>query len=269
MTSRVTCWTRSVKPHNEDAVATGTGFLLVADGATSLGGDPEMNYRTATFTDVLVAEVAAQLEDGQVTAGALECGLQRAQEICGSHGVTSTLSLACWLDGAVELALIGDSPVVLETDTGMEMVVDPAFESREKIVLGRVLSQVAAGAGFPAAYAGVAAEQHGNRDTRNTGEGMWVVSDYTDAARVVEHMHTATRPDDDLVRLAVMTDGASAAVDTFHALNFAELLYLHENDGLVALFEDLDARELADPERSRYPRLSYRDDATLALARFG
>lgn len=59
----------------------------------------------------------------------------------------------------------------------------------------------------------------------------------------------------------------SAAVDTFGLLTWRGLLEVAEGGGVDKLLMELGTLEAADPEASEFPRLSVRDDRSLARAR--
>lgn len=268
MYPKVSTWTRSIKSRNEDAVAFGPRFVMVADAATTVDGDPEMNRLASRFAAVLVAEIATTLRRGARLRDALTEGIRQAQHTCGQHGVTSTLALATWGNASVELALIGNSPVAWEAATGLEILVDPAAGGDEQAALERMRATLQDGADYPAAYAevtGVTPEISGVRDP---AAGPWVISDSAAATEIVDHIFFTTRTRSGLIRLATMTDGASAAVDIFGAVDYGQLFDRCEQRSLPRLFDEVDALELADPQRSRFPRLSYRDDVGIAVARF-
>lgn len=268
MYPKVSTWTRSIKPHNEDAVAIGPHFVMVADAATTPDCAPEMNQLASRFAAVMVAEIATRLRRGAVTREALIEGIGVAQQSSGRHGVTSTLTLAKWDKESVELALIGNSPMVWETEAGLEVLVDPAFEGNEAAALERARERGQAGVDYPVAHAEVTGALPESGGARSAGQGAWVISDSADATEAVNHIFFTTRPRLGLTRLAVMTDGASAAADTFEVVDYRQLLDRCEDRVLPLLFDKVDALELADRQRSRYPRLTYRDDASIVVARF-
>ncbi|SHJ73635.1 hypothetical protein SAMN05421803_10925 [Nocardiopsis flavescens] len=66
-----------------------------------------------------------------------------------------------------------------------------------------------------------------------------------------------------LDRFALMTDGATRAVEVFGDLNWGQALSLVSDKGPGALIDRVRALEDADPRGSGYPRGKVRDDATV------
>ena len=169
--------------------------------------------------------------------------------------MTATLSVACWDAATVAVAVIADSPVIVETSTGIDVITDEAFTARESWLLEQ------------SRRGDISGLQLRERATRNTADGRWVVSDWTDLAEIVSHLHTVRYPRRQVTRIAVCSDGMSAAVDTFGLLTWRGLLDVAEEDGVEKLLGQLEQREAADPQATEYPRLSPRDDRSLAWAR--
>ena len=243
-------WSWSAKPRSQDAVHAGSRHLTVADGATPL--DPALAPRTSDFVTSLVDALSP-------TPGTLRTdvrhALARAQRECGTHGVTATLSVACWDAATVAVAVIADSPVIVETSTGIDVITDEAFTARESWLLEQ------------SRRGDISGLQLRERATRNTADGRWVVSDWTDPAEIVTHLHTVRYPRREVTRIAVCSDGMSAAVDTFGLLTWRGLLDVAEEDGVEKLLGQLEQMEAADPQAIEFPRLSPRDDRSLAWAR--
>ena len=243
-------WSWSAKPRSQDAVHAGPRHLVVADGATPL--DPALAPRTSDFVASLVDALSP-------TPGTLltdvHHALTRAQRECGTHGVTSTLSVVCWNAATVAVAVIADSPVIVETITGIDVITDEAFTTRESWLLEQSRRR------------DISDLQRRERAARNTADGRWVVSDWSDPAEIVAHLHTVRYPRREVTRVAVCSDGMSAAVDTFGLLTWRGLLEVAEGGGVDKLLGELETLEASDPEANEFPRLSVRDDRSLARAR--
>lgn len=94
-----------------------------------------------------------------------------------------------------------------------------------------------------------------------------MVSDGTGPEALLPHLWVEEFPRAGVHRAAVASNRAVALVDTFTVTDWPRLLDVAEHLGFAGLATELFHAELADPDRSRHPRLSYRDDDSLAFAR--
>ncbi|WP_117209443.1 hypothetical protein [Allorhizocola rhizosphaerae] len=102
----------------------------------------------------------------------------------------------------------------------------------------------------------------------NTPAGYWIAAANPDAAH---HAITGTLPlagEQAIRRAALLTDGATRAVDTFALMDWRELLDMISQHGPHELIRRVRAAELADPTGAERPRFKRHDDATIAYATF-
>ncbi len=104
----------------------------------------------------------------------------------------------------------------------------------------------------------------------NTIEGYWIAASNPDAAH---HAITATLPltgDKAIRRAALLTDGASRAVDLFGLFGWRELLDLVTDKGPEELISRVRHAERAVDDLSTVPGLEFKrhDDSTVALCVF-
>jgi hypothetical protein len=69
-------------------------------------------------------------------------------------------------------------------------------------------------------------------------------------------------------RIALLTDGASCAVEEFELFDWPQLLAVLTDEGPLALIGRVRAAELADHNGHATPRYKRHDDATAALCFF-
>jgi hypothetical protein len=102
----------------------------------------------------------------------------------------------------------------------------------------------------------------------NTEAGYWIAAANPDAAH---HALTGTLPLTGaraVHRAALLTDGATRAVDTFDLMDWRELLDLADREGPEALIKRVRDAENADPGGVARPRFKRYDDATAAICHF-
>lgn len=260
---RTFTWTKSLKDNNQDAVGSGSRFVAVADGATPLEGSKAKADATAAFSSALVRG----LERNEVRPDGLRDGISEAVEYaqrdCEVAGVTSTLTVATWDENVLRIATIGDCTALLLTSTGWQVVIDPNYEGNEKRYLGRVANSVRHGASWKDAYASINADLEQGRKARNTDRGTWIVSDSVDANKVMDHFHIVSVPRTCIKACLVLSDGANAWRDPFQLVDAGDLVASSALD-LDSYWEQANQMQREDADRSRFPRLSNLDDATVA-----
>lgn len=101
------------------------------------------------------------------------------------------------------------------------------------------------------------------RDYRNREGGYWVASAQPEAA---DQAMTNSLPNDQVRRLAVLSDGASRPVDLFQQATWKDTLDLLTTGGPSSLLSRVREMESSDQDGERWPRGKCHDDATAALA---
>ncbi|WP_243407593.1 hypothetical protein [Frankia canadensis] len=179
---------------------------------------------------------------------------------------TATLSLVRQVGDRLELCLLGDSPVVLRAPgAAARTFTDPQFDGVEEALLARIHAELDRGVDAAEAYARERAASRERRARRNTPAGLWVLADEPAAAGHAFVISIAAPPG---TEIAVMSDGYARCVHPFGLVADEDALL----DELAAgrgddLLDRLRAAENADPTRTRVPRFSRSDDATLLYAR--
>lgn len=259
---------------SEDVVLVLPNAVAVLDGATSLrpdsrsGGwyaerlagalEPRLADRRADLADVLaesIAEVAARFD------------------LRPGESPSSTAALLRWDEEQVEALVLADSPIVLDTSTGVRAVTDDqlaALRSRNRGSRNRgsgFRDRLRSGGGFGAGHrAALGAAMGRTSRWRNVEGGFWVAEAVPEAAA---HATRARRPRHEARAALVMTDGVSCGVQDYGIFpGWPELLAAAERDGPDAVLAEVRAAEDADPRGERWPRPKRHDDQALALVRF-
>lgn len=147
--------------------------------------------------------------------------------------------------------------------------IDPAFDGREEKFLRQVSLSLSDGLLPADAYRKVKSQLLVERQKRNTESGVWVLSDSDDPYRIAEHVHVyvTTFPVQEVASVIALTDGCEALFRTFDVLTREELLR-GDKEVLSRAYEHSDVLQIADSDRTRFPRLSDRDDASFVQAVF-
>lgn len=93
------------------------------------------------------------------------------------------------------------------------------------------------------------------------------MSGSVDLVEVTDYFHEVTLPRDEVRACVLLSDGADTWRTLFGLVDEPGLLAASERD-LAALWNEAVKMQVADAEKSAYPRLSDLDDASLARVDF-
>ncbi|QQQ76148.1 protein phosphatase 2C domain-containing protein [Saccharothrix sp. 6-C] len=235
----------------EDRVVLLPNAVVLLDGATS----PTPRERDGGWhSRHLAAELARLDADDRADLRApaephdLADVLARAiARLAAAHGLapgdspSSTVAITRWTDTAVDVLVLADSPVVVFTDAGVEVVAD----NRLRDLRGKV-DRIT--------------------DWRNREDGWWVAEAEPAAA------HRAVRaswPRDRVRAVLMATDGVSCGVDDYGLFeDWRAVLRITSEKGPEAVLDEIRAAEAGDADRMKWPRPKVHDDQALAVIRF-
>lgn len=259
-------WTHSLKPQNQDAVGVGENYIAVADGITPLTSGNDEAKATARFVRYLMRGLGHPLSPTTLRT-VLSLAIHYAQTCCKSDGVSSTLAVATWDDHDFLISTLGDCIALVLTNSGWRVVCDPNYADHDERYLAQVRARVEQGDTWQEAYDSLAPELMQDRRARNTDHGTWIVSGSVDPSEVSEHFHEVTLPRDEVRACVLLSDGADNWRSLFGLVDEPGLLAASSKD-LAALWDEAVKIQVADAEKSAYPRLSDLDDASLARVDF-
>lgn len=228
-------------PHpTEDRIVRLSNAVVLLDGATS----PTPRERDGGWHSRHLAAELTHLTDDHDLADQLARAIAR---LAATHGLTpgdspsSTVAITRWTDTAVDVLVLADSPVVVFTDTGVEVVAD----NRLRDLRGRV-DRIT--------------------DWRNREHGWWVAE--ADPAAAHEAVR-ASWPRDRVRAVLMATDGVSCGVDDYGLFaDWRTVLRITSENGPEAVLDEIRAAEEGDADRTKWPRPKVHDDQALAVIRF-
>ncbi|MEH1165657.1 hypothetical protein V6V47_09740 [Micromonospora sp. CPCC 205539] len=262
------------RPVNEDLVFRFGPLVGVLDGATVPEGfdtgcvhGPEWYVRhlAARLGVAEAARPSARLTSN-LAAAILAVRADHGDQCDLDHPGTpsSTVCLLRDCGDQVDYLVLCDSPLVLDTGGQVSVVNDDRLEVA-MADLRRTVAMVPAGAADRATRFRHAVGVQ--RERMNRTHGYWVAAADPDAAF---HAVTGTVPrrgPTALRRAALLSDGASSAVEQFGLTDWAGLLDLLSADGPGALLDRVRAAERDHPDRLR--RHKPTDDASVVFCDFG
>lgn len=250
----------------EDRVVLLPNAVVLADGATSLrpgerSGGWYAEKLTRALADGLVARPVADLGDvlgDAISRVAVEHGLVPGES------PSSTVAMLRWTADRVDVLVLADSPVVVFTDTGAEVLADDRLASLPRPASYR--TRLREGDGFGDGHvAALRASGARTRTLRNTPGGFWVAEADPEAAR---QACRADWPRRDLRAALLASDGVSCGVDDYHLFDWPGVLEVADREGAAGVLARVRAAESADPDGRRWPRPKRHDDQALVLLRF-
>lgn len=247
--------------NNQDRHAYGDGWAFVLDGASSFSETPlvhdggwyaerlkdalslRLKADTATATQRLVADAIAEASSAHDSATDGPCP-------------TSTIALARWGEGHVELYVLGDSFATWKNHLGIHELTDERIAAIGRGLRTKYRSRLAQGFGFDEGHRQILARlQHEQACNRNRPGGYWIAGDYPPAALRGQSALLAMQPD---LRLLLSTDGV-ARENRYETLARSLTEHLDLNESL-SNYQEIEG---LDPNGVRNPRSKVHDDKTL------
>ncbi|MGC4894965.1 hypothetical protein [Micromonospora sp. DT31] len=273
------------RPENEDIVFRFGPLVGVLDGATVPAGfDTGCTHGPAWYVRHLAARIALAVADRP--AATLASSLAEAiRAVRADHGGACDLdhpgtpsSTVCLLrDGGdhADYLVLCDSPLVLDTERGIEVVADDRLEATQDDL--RRAAAAPAGGVPPAAgeggrdgggdpEGGFRCAVTAQRSRMNRAHGYWAAAADPDAAYQALTGAVPLRGPGALRRAVLLSDGASCAVEQFGLFDWAGLLDVVTEAGPAGLVDRVRAAERDHPDRLR--RRKRTDDASVVLCEF-
>ncbi len=253
---------------NEDWVAATPDTVVVLDGVTAPRvSRPGCRHPVTWFVGALGASLLWELRGGGSISGALAEAIGRVNTLhpecdLASPGVpAAAVAVLRQHDGWFEHLVLADVTVAVETAGEVRAVSDHRVDEAAPAELEATRAEAI---GTPEHAAAVARMSVAQLERRNVPGGYWVAS--TDP-RAGEHALTGETLASEVRRAAVLTDGASRAVDTFGAMDWPGVLDYLDEHGPAGLIRAVRLLEGSDPGGRAWPRFKRSDDATVALIR--
>ncbi|WP_344650959.1 hypothetical protein [Cryptosporangium japonicum] len=253
------------------------GLVCVLDGVTA---PPELETGCVHGTPWYVRRLAARLALAHSANPSGDLGglLSVAiADVRADHGGLCDLrhpgtpsSTVCMLradEKQADWLVLSDSPLVLDHAGAVEVVTDHRLRqtsTRER----RAVAAGTAPVGTPEHRAQVLALVEAQRPYRNQPGGYWLAAATPEAGQHAVTGSSPTAGPSRLSRAALLTDGASRAVDVFGLYNWTGLMNRAEVAGPAAVIDDVRNAEALDLLGEQHPRGKAHDDATAALAIF-
>jgi hypothetical protein len=265
------------KAFNEDHYFVDDDFVGVLDGVSVPEGlDTGCRHGPAWY--VLALGEALRRAQRAAPIRALTDQLETAISwVAALHGDTcdlshpgtpaATVSLLRRTGDRVDYLVLCDSPIVLDAGDDIHVLRDERFESATARLRDVALAGTSA----------IGSADHGNRirdmvraqrERVNRPDGYWIAAAMPVAARHALTGSVSLSGPGALARAAILTDGASCAVEAFGLYDWRGLLDALESEGPKQVIADVRKAERADHDGFRNPRYKAHDDATAVFCRF-
>jgi hypothetical protein len=252
-----------IEKPNEDWVAANPTLIVVLDGSTSrtdTGCVHGVSWYAAMLGTSIVANAA---EPSQSLSDSLRNAITHVAKLhpeCDLDHVgtpSAFVAVVRLLDRGVEHLVLGDAIVALDTDDGIQVIQDDRVEATarpERTEADRYPI------GTDEKQAALVLMKQAELAARNRSGGFWAA---TSDPAVVDRAIIGQVHVDQVVQLAVLTDGAARITTPFDLLDWQQTFDLLARTGPTELIRRVRAAESADPDGTRWPRNKASDDATV------
>lgn len=258
----------SAERPNEDWVAATPHAVVVLDGVTAPRVDDSGCHHSVTwYAENLGSRLLVRLlSDGVTVQRALA---EAIGDVTDLHRDTCTVTGAGVPAAAVAILrrrgevfdylVLADAAVVIDADGDVITICDTRVENAAPEALARTREDPIGSPEHRAKVAEMSVEQ---LKRRNVAGGYWVAAADREAA---DNAYVGEIPVEKVRRVAIFTDGASRAVDTFHEMDWPTCLDYLQEHGPRGLIQRVRQIEEDDPEGRKWPRFKKSDDATVAI----
>ncbi|MGR6921110.1 GntR family transcriptional regulator [[Actinomadura] parvosata] len=253
---------------NEDWVAANPNAVIVLDGVTAPRVAAQgCRHSVAWFTRNLGGRLLMLLSEDMDMSTALAQAIDQVAELhqndCDLSGLGVPAAAVAMLrkraDGMFDYLVLADTVIVLDMTTEMRVISDTRVEQAAPEALAATRREAIGTPEHQAAVARMSVEQ---LKARNVPGGYWVAAAEREAAY---NAISGEVPMDQVRRVAIFTDGASRAVDTFEEMDWTACLDYLQEHGPRSLIQHVRRIEETDPAGQRWPRFKKSDDATVAF----
>jgi hypothetical protein len=258
---------------NEDCAFAIGNLVGVLDGVTEPAGAEEgCHHGPAWYVRHLAARIVEAYTDDEATplTRLLAAAIAAVRD---DHGPTcdldrpdtpaATVSLLKASGPQVEYLVLCDAFLVLDLGDRADLIADDRFD--------RLMTEIRTTVLAPGAVGTVEQATRARRVTRakyqytNQPGGYWIAA--ADPHAAIEAV-TGAVPTRGVRRAALLTDGASAAVDQFALFDWPGMLDVLTEEGSASLIRRVRMAERADPNGEMSPRYKRHDDASVVFCRF-
>jgi 8-oxo-dGTP pyrophosphatase MutT (NUDIX family) len=251
---------------NEDHLAVGRDMIVVLDGATArteTGCIHGVAWYVRHLADAIIGHPDLPPADALALAIVQTANQHRGCDLDHPGTPSAAVAIAQARHGVLRYLVLGDVTIVAETRDGLQVITDDRVNqtARAERVIADALPN-----GSPEKTEALVRMKHAELAARNTPGGFWIA---TADPRVVKHAIIGEIPLADLRRIALLTDGATRAVNPLKICDWPGVMDLLSSAGPAELIRQVRAAESNDPDATRWPRNKVHDDATAAAVEFG
>lgn len=223
------------------------GTAVVLDGATETRrGVPSGGWYSRLLAEAIERRLRTDAgEDLDTLLSEAISALAREHDLTPRRAPSSTVAMVRWTNEHVEALALADSPVVVFTEAGADVVHDDRLDRLRA--------------------AGALRTREAVDRLRNSEHGFWVAEAVPEAA---SHALRRRWPRTAVDAAVLATDGVSAGVDTYGVLDWPGLLRRARAHGAEAVLDTVRQAEIDDSDRVRWPRSKQHDDQALVVIDF-
>lgn len=259
---------------NEDFVYAEDSFGVLLDGASGMGGANHFSETNLTeaqwFSNAFGTRVSALLSEGVSVPDALARAsasvLHDFENACDIEQLdvfempSATISIVTVGDDVVDVWWLGDSPIAVLTDRGIDCLLDTRIGELDALALDEATRRRSARGTSDCAGSDLVSDiLRKNRSLMNTDGGYFILEPRGEGLARISH-HSYERGS--VRAILAGSDGLFAAFDVYGIISLPEMLEDVSLAALRGVINRMRVVEEADPALERYPRLKQGDDAS-------
>ena len=272
-------FTKACKSWNEDRCFACEDFAFVLDGEGSVTKQVFTDFPSDTewYSEWWHGNLIEKLKDkSRSIPEILSEGIERvAKEYKTYSGASEvldhpscTVSIIRRKGGKLEVFVLGDSPILVQSKTGMIFEISDTVNNINDNVNKMILKDLSLKHGISVLEARKKFPEciTNGRLRKNTSGNYFVLAEKPEA---ISHSVQISFPENLVSKILIMSDGFSQVYDLFEIFTTKELCNkIKTNQDAQQVYDELYACQEKDPECNEFVRFKKRDDSTIVVLDF-
>jgi len=257
---------------NEDVAGINEYGAWLLDGATGLSGAKLTDEKSDArwYTKWWNSYLSNHLKDNIPIAKIIANGISQVlidfheaigNKLCSELDYPSSSIIALkWHENTIEYFSLGDSPLIIQKSDSLEEITDkivPVLDEKVFDAIKQAIEEHNITSWEAKKIVQPMLKKH--RMMLNTKEGYWILGFDTKAvSKAYQGILSINEP----TKILMASDGFSAFVDKYHAVEKKDFISQVENNGLVLIYNQIRYIENLDSDGIKYPRYKKSDDSS-------
>jgi len=257
---------------NEDVAGINEYGAWILDGATGLSGAKLTNEKSDArwYTKWWDSYLSNYLKDDLPIAKIIANGIHQVSidfhkaignKLCSKLDYpSSSIIVLKWHENNIEYFSLGDSPLIIQKSDSLVEITDkivPVLDEKVFVAIEQAIMEHNITSWEAKKFVLPMLKEH--RMLLNTEEGYWILGFDTKA---VSKASQGIININESTKILMASDGFSAFVDKYHAVEKKDFISQAEDNGLAWIYNQIRAIEDLDNDGIKYPRYKKSDDSS-------